>query len=283
MVKNFKGQLYLNEHPKEISIIVKLLYLSLTTFIGNRTLGEEYVDLIYVNRRGTQLVQKYKKLLFVFTYVLGPYFTSKVFKKWDINQGDSHGHGERNITWKDISSTLLNIHMIIFYFKGAYYDISKRIFGLRYAIGHKVEDGERKFRNSSSNSYRILGYFLLLQSIFKGVPEILQQIKTLLGQANKSPENLQDKKQIETDQGEIKGVPNDSQVSHINLEDPSQLPFIPSTSRNCILCLNEMMDPSCPPCGHLFCWACIMNWCKEREECPLCRQKCLRQQVLPLR
>lgn len=279
VTKSLKGQLYLNEHPKEISIFVKLLYLSLTTLVGNRTLGEEYVDLIYINRRGNRLIQRYKKLLFIFTYTLGPYLASKVLKRWSRSQGDSEDHAERKISWKDVSNTLLNVHMMIFYFKGAYYDISKRVFGLRYAIGHKVEDEEYKFRQSSSNSYKILGYFLLLQSIFKGAPVLLQQIKTLLGQTSKSLQNIQSEKQLQKDQDEIEGVPSDSQVSHINLEDPSQLPFIPSVSRNCILCLNEMMDPSCPPCGHLFCWACIMNWCKEREECPLCRQRCLRQHL----
>lgn len=283
VVKSFKGQLFLNEHLKEISIVVKLLYLSLTTLAGNRTLGEEYVDLIYVNSRGNRLVQRYKKLLFIISYALGPYLVSKILEKWKRNQEDSENDNGRKISWKDMSDTLLNIHMIIFYFKGAYYDISKRIFGLRYALGHKVEDGESKFRKSSSKSYKMLGYFLLLQSIFKGVPTIIQQIKTLLGHNIKSLKNLESEKEAEKDQGEIKGVPNDSQISHINLEDPSQLPFIPSASRNCILCLNDMMDPSCSPCGHLFCWACIMNWCKEREECPLCRQRCLRQQILPLR
>ncbi|GAV48172.1 hypothetical protein ZYGR_0I04690 [Zygosaccharomyces rouxii] len=285
VVKSLKGQLYLNEHPKEISIAVKLLYLSITTLIGNRTLGEEYVDLIYINNRGNRLVQRYKKLLFILTYTLGPYLGSKILKRWSKSQEESEDHDEKKISWKDISNTLLNVHMMIFYFKGAYYDIFKRVFGLRYAIGHKVEDEESKFRQTSSNSYKILGYFLLFQSVFKGVPAILQQLKSLLGQTSKSLSNLESEKHLKggRDQSEIKGVPNDSQISHINLEDPSQLPFIPSASRNCILCLNEMTDPSCPPCGHLFCWACIMNWCKEREECPLCRQRCLRQQILPLR
>lgn len=284
-MKNLRGQLYLNEHPREISIAVKFLYLSLTTLIGSRTLGEEYVDLIYVNRKGNEMVQRYKKLLFILTYTLGPYFASKVWKRWREAHEDPENNEETKISWQSVSNALLNTHMIIFYFKGAYYDISKRVFGLRYAVGHKVEDEESKFRQSNSNSYKMLGYFLLAQGMLENLPVILKQMKALLGQSNKSPRYLQNEKSsiIQKPRGEIKGAPKNSEILHINLEDPSQLPFIPSTSRQCILCLNDMMDPSCSPCGHIFCWACIMNWCKEREECPLCRQKCLRQQLLPLR
>ena len=266
-----KGQLYVNERPREISIAVKLLYLSLTTLIGNKTLGEEYVDLIYVNKKGNRLVQRYRKLLFILSYTLGPYLASRLLKRWNKEATNIEEDTNKHFSWKDISNTLLNIHLIIFYFKGAYYDVSKRVFGMRYAIGHKVEDEEGKFRKSSSDRYKILGYFLLAQGVFKGFPLALQQFKHLLGVTSNSltgkPSGEDEKAAHELGvNGEIKGIP-----------------FIPPSSRKCILCLSEMMDPSCAPCGHLFCWSCIMNWCKEREECPLCRQRCLRQQILPLR
>lgn len=274
VVKAVKGQLFANTHPLEISIAVKLMYLCLTTLKGSRTLGEEYVDLIYVGRRGTKLVERYKKLLFIIFYCLSPYFTTKFLQKWRTSDKDKY-------SFKSVLNTLVNLHLVLFYFRGAYYDIFKRIFGLRYAVGHKVDANEAKFRNSSSNSYKFLGYILLVQGASKVIPAIFRQLRSIAlpdtGRINER-RNWEEK-----GKDAITGIPEASQIVHIYLSDESQLPYIPQASRSCILCLNAMTDPSCAPCGHIFCWDCILSWCKERPECPLCRQKCQAQQVLSLR
>ncbi|CAB4256015.1 similar to Saccharomyces cerevisiae YDR265W PEX10 Peroxisomal membrane E3 ubiquitin ligase, required for for Ubc4p-dependent Pex5p ubiquitination and peroxisomal matrix protein import [Maudiozyma barnettii] len=290
-----KGQLFTNIYSKHISIASKLLYLSLTTLIGRKTLGEEYVDIFIVNKKNKGLVKRYQRLVFIIGYTLGPYLLQKLLSLWKrhhqiLNEDDDHddSNNDGQLSWEAITNSLLDIHMLIFYFKGAYYDMSRRVSGLRYVTGHHLTNDEKRIRERNSKTYKVLGSVLLLQSLSNYIPLVKylgQLLTNSIFKHNYRDTNIKssDQTRINEKIGIIKGVPEESKYHHIDLSDGNCFKFIPESSRKCILCLSDISDPSSAPCGHIYCWKCIINWCTEKEECPLCRQICKPQQVIPLR
>ena len=40
----------------------------------------------------------------------------------------------------------------------------------------------------------------------------------------------------------------------------------------CPVCLGPHVNKSRPNCGHVFCYQCLVDWCRIKLECPLCKQ-----------
>ena len=41
----------------------------------------------------------------------------------------------------------------------------------------------------------------------------------------------------------------------------------------CVICLEDPhVEKSSPPCGHVFCFCCLVQWCETKRECPTCKQ-----------
>jgi hypothetical protein len=52
----------------------------------------------------------------------------------------------------------------------------------------------------------------------------------------------------------------------------------------CSLCLDQMSNSTCTPCGHVYCWKCIHYWCQShpQPQCPTCRSPLRPSQLLSL-
>lgn len=56
-----------------------------------------------------------------------------------------------------------------------------------------------------------------------------------------------------------------------------------NTANRCSLCLSQRRVSACTPCGHIFCWHCILSALQVKQSCPECRAACSPQSVLQLR
>lgn len=286
MLRIFKGQRFTNSHPQEIAVFGKTLYYLLTTVLGARTLGEEYVDLVYVSRLGKRFPKLLPRLLYTFGFITAPYLITKLVRKLKRNEEDAGGWVSDLLTsYPNLLDTIMNIHIALFYFEGKFYSISERLFGLRYVFGHNKDPEKLK----KTGNYTILGSIILVQFLVKFLIKVNEY-------SSSREEKRTGEKRVEDGVAEFHDVEQFQEMNEVvdrdsrlakkvvtDLLDPKQLPYLPERSRGCMLCLSPMVNPSAANCGHMFCWDCIVDWVREHPECPLCRQVCLEQNLLPLR
>jgi peroxin-10 len=205
-------------------------------------------------------------------------------------------------------SSVYAVNLAVFYFSGAYYQLSKRLWGLRYIFTRNVEDSSQRV------GYEVLGVLLVLQlsvqawmhlqDTYKNGPRAIANPGSMMGgtamvghgvevsldpQAYSSNNALlieSDSLSSEVDKSAIQKVTHTPILAgpRYELDDKDVMIWIHSRQqRKCTLCLEPMKDPSVTTCGHCFCWTCIGDWVREKPECPLCRQNVLVQHILPLR
>ncbi len=316
------GVRFAHKYSGATSHLSELVYLSLTTLLGNRTLGEEYCDVIQVEADTLRLANLGQRLSYILSVVFAPWILSKSLPalrrklrvklehniarlkarlKPNTQEPRSLRFQEYVLTHLDTITSLSPIYALslaTFYFTGSYYHISKRLFSLRYIFTKKLGPHEQR------EGYEVLGVLLVLQMAVQSILHIRETFfsestaletplvslppTALVGPGVELP--LLNHTSLPAGLATTLSTPilNSSTPEtpyHYNLLSPSIMSWIgpDEQQRKCTLCLEPFKDPSVTTCGHVFCWECVQDWVKEKAECPLCRQAIKPEKVLPLR
>ncbi|KAI2635341.1 Pex12 amino terminal region-domain-containing protein [Xylaria nigripes] len=346
----------------ESRTLADLLYLCLTTFIGNRTLGEEYCGLVQVEASPSpherRLPSIQRRAAYIAGSILLPYGFAKILPKIRSRirarlqrnveraqasaQSQLAAHADaKPRKLKAVKATLPTnkwsykiqayilanlptltspapVHALglaLFYFSGSYYELAKRLTGLRYIFTSRAHAGDPVTGEPSADraGYELLGVLLVLQMSVQAYMHLRSSFQSMSlsedqgaapgGHVHVSLDDhayssnnamlLTEMGTPGTSAGQVTRIdiatvthtpPGPEDGVRYTLTDEDSMRWIKgSQQRKCTLCLEELKDPAATQCGHVFCWSCIGDWVREKPECPLCRRAALVQHILPLR
>lgn len=192
ILRRLYGSRFAHSYNLEARTFTELLYFGLTTLVGNRTLGEEYCDIIQISDASLRLPPFCRRAGYILSTVLLPYtltkflpaFRNRVRLKLEANLQQKSNVS--NVSFVQLlQSYLLNnlsnitspspiyaLTLSIFYFTGSYYHLSKRFFGLRYIFTKRPVPSDQRV------GYEVLGVLLVLQMAVQGWLHLFSTLKT---------------------------------------------------------------------------------------------------------
>ncbi|KAF8807646.1 hypothetical protein BYT27DRAFT_7189729 [Phlegmacium glaucopus] len=283
ILRSWFGTRWLTRWDKELDLFVKLCYYGLTTGTATQTLGEEYTG-IWQYSPATQTVppSNFIRTTLIILSLVPSYAIGRLGQNAALNSR----HPNLSNWLKRLPSTLdvlTEINLAIFYLRGNYYDLVKRVMGVHH-ISSIPEDPHTR-----PPSYSLLGIMIGVRLIHRLISYLNAERAQQSGKERLNTPALHD------------SYLDDRRVSLLlTVQDPEGEPAKPAeqdertaldvtaisaelrASRNCTLCLEERTDSCATECGHLFCWNCIVGWGREKAECPLCRQSLILDRLLPI-
>ncbi|KAG6007834.1 hypothetical protein E4U21_005420 [Claviceps maximensis] len=185
-------------HAPDLHSLANLVYFCLTTLPGNRTLGEEYCDIVQVDSPRGRLPDIYKRAAYIGGNIILPYVVGRTLPQlrnglFDLIQRrlsklSKRGKQESReaLIWHHIANhissltstgTIQGVTLALFYFNGRYYELTKRLLALRYIFSRTVPVSPER------GGYEVLGILLIVQLAIQGYLHIRSAVSSSVGRS----------------------------------------------------------------------------------------------------
>ncbi|GMK54702.1 hypothetical protein CspeluHIS016_0112880 [Cutaneotrichosporon spelunceum] len=280
LLRSLAGTRWLAHKQTIVDLAVRAVYLLLTLGRGRQTLGEEYTDILPVAKKLAPT--RRRRLLTIALLLLPTALTSPSMLHY--LRGDPYDHSrwaaaKRRVAKfieSPLGQSLPEIHLVLFMFRGRFYEFGRRLTGMEY-----ISDMPPVPKEHKSASYEPLALIMALPLLYRLFPRSTGSTTPSRAIAGSMEEKVTqyDYSGAATP---VKNAPLDSVV--VTNEAQYDMPntylnqeALDLPERQCTLCLESRGTgegsggtTAVTECGHIFCWGCLGGL--DKMECPLCRQ-----------